>query len=137
MSGTAGPASTPYDTSRFTALSLRLTGFDAAELEATGLAATYRAVAEEQLGPARYERLLSEAWHPDEGADEEVSAAARAVTVLWYTGSWPGPPPFVVSPRAYAEGLVWKAAGVAAPGTTAAGYGSWAQRPPADEGVRR
>lgn len=118
------------------ALSQRLTGFDAAELEATGLAETYAAVAAEQLGPARYERLLGGAGPSDEVADDDV-AAARAVTILWYTGGWPGPPPFVVSPRAYAEGLVWKAAGVAAPGTGAAGHGSWAAEPAPVAEVRR
>ncbi|KIF05502.1 hypothetical protein PL81_12855 [Streptomyces sp. RSD-27] len=118
------------------ALSQRLTGFDAAELEATGLAEAYRAVVAEQLGPARYARLLAGAGPSDGGADHDV-AAARAVTLLWYTGGWPGPPPFVVSPRAYAEGLVWKAAGVAAPGTRAPGYGSWAAEPAPVSEVRR
>ncbi|MFJ8160180.1 hypothetical protein ACIRBY_04530 [Streptomyces sp. NPDC096136] len=117
-------------------LSQRLTGFDVAELEATGLAEAYRAVAAQQLGPARYERLVGGAEPPDRGADDDL-AAARAVTLLWYTGSWPGPPPFVVSARAYAQGLVWKAAGVVAPGTRAAGYGSWAAEPAPVAEVRR
>ncbi|MEU3911481.1 hypothetical protein [Streptomyces sp. NPDC029721] len=122
---------------RFTALSERLTGFGTAELEATGLVEVYRAVAEEQLGPARYERLLSGPWQPDESADGDRAEAARAVTILWYTGSWPGPAPFVVSPRAHAEALVWKAAGVVAPASVPAGYGSWAERPAEAEGAGR
>ncbi|MFF8375924.1 hypothetical protein ACF07V_07345 [Streptomyces sp. NPDC015661] len=109
------------ETQRFAALSARLTGFDAGDLAATGLVEVYRAVAAEQLGADRYESLLR-----DPPAPGDVRAA-RAVTYLWYTGSWPGPPPTLVSPRAYAEALVWKAAGLGAPAAAPGGYGSWAE----------
>ncbi|MEU4067296.1 hypothetical protein AB0F25_33690 [Streptomyces wedmorensis] len=115
------------DTQRFTALSARLTGFDGEDLTATGLAEVYRAVAEEELGAARYERLLREWGERAAGMDGEPGASARAVTYLWYTGSWPGSPPRLVSPRAYAEGLVWRAAGLTAPAAGPGGYGSWAE----------
>ncbi|WP_245699777.1 hypothetical protein [Streptomyces roseifaciens] len=115
------------DLHRFTELSARLTGFDGVALEATGLAEVYRAVAAERLGAERYARLLRELPEPDGAMDGELRAAARAVTYLWYTGSWPGPPPTVVSPRAYGEGLVWKAAGLKAPATDPGGYGSWGE----------
>ncbi|MEI5098221.1 hypothetical protein RB200_05640 [Streptomyces sp. PmtG] len=121
------PRSSADDVPRFTALSARLTGFDASALEATGLAEVYRAVAAEQLGVERYARLLREWRDPDDAMDGELREAARAVTYLWYTGSWPGPPPVVVSSRAYAEGLVWKAAGLKAPATEPGGYGSWSE----------
>ncbi|WP_369148384.1 hypothetical protein [Streptomyces sp. R44] len=110
------------ETQRFTALSARLTGFDAGDLAATGLVEAYRAVAAERLGADRYAQLLRE---PPDARD--VREAARAVTYLWYTGSWPGPSPTLVSPRGYAEGLVWKAAGLTAPATAPGGYGSWAE----------
>ncbi|WP_190020314.1 hypothetical protein [Streptomyces hiroshimensis] len=115
------------DLHRFTALSARLTGFDVVALEATGLTEVYRAVAAERLGAERYARLLRELGEPDDAMDGELREAAQAVTYLWYTGSWPGPPPTVVSPRAYAEGLVWKAAGLKAPATDPGGYGSWGE----------
>ncbi|MEV6247842.1 hypothetical protein AB0M38_16815 [Streptomyces sp. NPDC051742] len=115
------------DTHRFTALSARLTGFDGATLEATGLTDTYRSVAAEQLGAERYARLLQERREPDDTLDDELRQAARELTYLWYTGSWPGSPPITVSPRAYAEALVWKAAGIKAPATDPGGYGSWAE----------
>ncbi|WP_426362054.1 hypothetical protein [Streptomyces sp. E-08] len=121
------------DTQRFAALSVRLTGFDAADLAATGLVEVYRDVAAEELGAQRYELLLREFGDPlapgaaEDAPGGELSAGARAVTYLWYTGSWPGPPPRLVSPRAYAEGLVWKAAGVTAPAAAPGGYGSWAE----------
>ncbi|OKJ63350.1 hypothetical protein AMK27_10545 [Streptomyces sp. CB02009] len=121
----------PTDDARlFTSVSARLTGFDGADLEATGMAEVYRAVAAEQLGPKRYARLLRALpKEPADAGDPELRKAAEAVTYLWYTGSWPGPPPFLVSPRAYTEGLVWKAAGLKAPGTAPGGYGSWAEVP--------
>ncbi|MFF5788714.1 hypothetical protein ACFY8P_27580 [Streptomyces sp. NPDC012693] len=125
------------ETRRFTTLSARLTGFAPATLEATGLAEVYRAVAAERLGADRYARLVHGLREPDDTMRGELRETARAVTYLWYTGSWPGTPPITVSSRAYAEGLVWKAAGLRAPATDPQGYGSWAGAParsgPGDE----
>ncbi len=84
----------------FVELSAELTGFTAEELGSTGLV-------------ERYEELAGDA------SPEEIIA-------LWYTGVWRGEIP---SPRAYAEGLAWKAIGVPAPGTAAPGFGSWERRP--------
>ncbi|MFI5525715.1 hypothetical protein [Streptomyces platensis] len=113
----------------FTELSAQLTGFDDASIRATGLVEVYGAVAVEQLGTDLFERLLGERGRPAEELNDDLVDAARAVTFLWYTGSWPGPPPFVVSADSYAQGLAWRAAGLAAPATAPAGYGSWAERP--------
>ncbi|MEX0171181.1 hypothetical protein [Streptomyces sp. LMG1-1-1.1] len=115
------------ETQRFTALSARLTGFDGEELTATGLVETYRAVAAERLGAEPYRRLLDGTEEPVGALDGELGVSARAVTYLWYTGSWPGTPSLLVSPRAYAEGLVWKAAGLTAPAAAPGGFGSWAE----------
>ncbi|MEU9703877.1 hypothetical protein [Streptomyces sp. NPDC047981] len=124
------------ETQRFTALSARLTGFDEAALEATGSTEVYRSVAVERLGAERYARLLREPEDVGEPSGE-LRESARAVTYLWYTGSWPGSPPIAVSPRARAEGLVWKAAGLRAPATDPRGYGSWADAGEVvEEGVR-
>ncbi|MEV7279375.1 hypothetical protein [Streptomyces sp. NPDC093111] len=114
---------TTDETRRFGALSALLTGFDEADLEATGLTGAYRTVAAERLGTELYARLLR---GPDDRWEGERLEAARAVTYLWYTGSWPGSAPTVVSPRGYAEALVWKAAGLRAPAAAPGGYGSWA-----------
>ncbi|MFD5830899.1 hypothetical protein [Lentzea sp. NPDC060358] len=86
----------------FVERSAELTGFSVEELRSTGLVERYRALA----GGASEAELIH----------------------LWYTGEWRGA---VVSARAYAEGLAWKAAGVAAPGTRGPGFGSW------DRGPRR
>ncbi|MCF3145014.1 hypothetical protein [Streptomyces platensis] len=117
------------ETDGFTALSAQLTGFDDACMRATGLVEVYRTVAVEQLGTDLFERLLGEQGRPTGELNDDLLGAARAVTFLWYTGSWPGPPPFVVSPASYAHGLAWKAAGLVAPATAPAGQGSWAERP--------
>ncbi|MFF9011840.1 hypothetical protein ACF09C_02545 [Streptomyces sp. NPDC014870] len=124
------------ETQRFTALSAVLTGFDEAALEATALTDVYRSVAAERLGPDRYERLLlrDPGNLGEEELDSELRESARAVTYLWYTGGWPASPPLAVSPRARAEGLVWKAAGLRAPATDPRGYGSWADTGEAVEG---
>ncbi|GAA0350347.1 hypothetical protein GCM10009540_83300 [Streptomyces turgidiscabies] len=127
--GTDALVQTTDETADFTVLSQELTGFDAAALRGTGLAGTYLAVAAEQLGRDRLRRLLEASGGPLGELDDDLLGAARALTLLWYTGSWPEPSPFVVSARAYAEGLVWKAAGLAAPATAPGGYGSWADSP--------
>ncbi|MFB7512279.1 hypothetical protein [Streptomyces sp. NPDC056144] len=113
------------DTQPFLTLSARLTGFDESALVATGLTETYRAVARERLGAELYGDLLDACADPAGLTDEPTARAARSVTYLWYTGSWPGPPPTLVSGRSYTEALVWKAAGIAAPATAPRGYGSW------------
>ncbi|MGE7386297.1 hypothetical protein ACQKM2_12560 [Streptomyces sp. NPDC004126] len=116
------------ETQHFTALSALLTGFDEAALEATGLAEVYRAVAARRLGAERYGLLLGASragWDAD-AVDGELRDAAREVAFLWYTGSWPGTPPVLVSARAHAEALVWKAAGLTAPAADPGGHGSWA-----------
>ncbi|MHC5904358.1 hypothetical protein ACVNF4_10695 [Streptomyces sp. S6] len=126
-------------TAEFIALSQELTGFAPEALRGTGLVETYLSVAAEHLGRERLGRLLEVSGRPPGELDDDLLDAARTLTHLWYTGSWPKPSPFVVSPRAYAEGLAWKAAGIAAPATTPGGYGSWATAPasgPSRAGVR-
>ncbi len=75
--------------------------------------------------------------------DERLGDVARAVTKLWYSGTWfelphawterYGPKPkdttFVPSPDAYVEGLCGKAIGAHPAGAKAPGYGSWAAPP--------
>ncbi|MFJ4770590.1 hypothetical protein ACIP88_15965 [Streptomyces uncialis] len=111
----------------FVALSAELTGFTAEELYATGLVTEYRDLVAREAGPDNYARLVG-------GEPHTVPELVRAMTRLWYTGSWPGlrggAGPYLVSARAYAEGLVWRAAGTPAPGTTAPGFGSWSAPPP-------
>ncbi|GAA3507482.1 hypothetical protein [Streptomyces showdoensis] len=128
-------------TRRFAALSTRLTGFDTVDLAATGLVEAYLTVAAGELGAELLGRLLRETPDPAkapadgerepdgdaDASDDELRSASRALTYLWYTGSWPGRPSRPLSPRSYAEALVWKAAGLTAPAARPGGYGSWAE----------
>lgn len=133
----------------FVALSAKLTGFDSGELQESGMVRVYHEVVVEQVGAERLEGLADSVAvftdGPPRFEDDVARELARAITHLWYLGTWTGvscPPlpdagvapsgsgPFVVSSRAYAQGLVWRAFGGHAPGTVAQGYGSWAGPPP-------
>ncbi|MFE7569746.1 hypothetical protein ACFU76_22715 [Streptomyces sp. NPDC057539] len=129
-------------TERFVTLSVALTGFDAAELTATGMAGVYREFVAGRVEPPLYARLVDAL--ADAGADpravaekdEELAELSRAICHLWYLGTWPGlradggrTVPFPFPSRGYAHGLVWSSFGGHAPGAGRPGYGSWARRP--------
>ncbi|MFE3830442.1 hypothetical protein [Streptomyces sp. NPDC059092] len=124
------------------AVSAVLTGFDAAELAATGMAETYREFVKRRVEPLVYSRLVdglagtTADVHTALGGDVRLGELARAVCHLWYLGEWPGlvnddggAVPCLVSGRAYARGLVWRSFGGHAPGTGQPGYGTWADVP--------
>ncbi|WP_441251407.1 hypothetical protein [Kitasatospora sp. McL0602] len=115
--------------------SVELTGFDAGELRATGMADRYHAAALEHLGAALL-RLLTAPAETGGEADGEALETARAVTHLWYTGSWPGAATHL-SAETYAQGLVWRAFDGTAPGIAPQGHGSWAEEPPEAAGQQR
>ncbi|MEV7007470.1 hypothetical protein [Streptosporangium sp. NPDC051022] len=136
----------------FVELSARLTGFDESELRATEMAPGYHATVTDEIDESQYERLvetlLKFGGDPLAADDQDVLDFARAVTYLWYVGTWPRLPEaahaaigrpgrrnaaFTVSARGYAEGLVWKCFHGNAPGTAAPGFASWSDPP---EGAR-
>jgi hypothetical protein len=138
------------DLSRFLDLSVELTCFTRYELLGTGQADTYLKRAEKAAGPA-FNKLLERFAALPQGAgrdtalrrdilgDEEIGPVARAITKLWYIGIWYEMPRAwtekygareankteMVSPAAYAEGLLWTAIGAHPPGAKAQGYASW------------
>ncbi|MGC5562023.1 hypothetical protein ACPYPG_04160 [Streptomyces sp. FR-108] len=133
---------------QFAALSADLTGFDCRELQETGMLHTYRQVVVDQAGAERLARLADSLAGAHDGPprfeDDSARGLARAITHLWYVGAWPGLPaplspddgawapdagPYMVSSRAYEQGLVWRAFGGKAPGTAAQAHGSWADAP--------
>ncbi|MFB6890196.1 hypothetical protein ACFCX4_12865 [Kitasatospora sp. NPDC056327] len=97
-----GPGLLDFDA--FLRASAGLTGFDEAELRATGVA-------------HEHHRTLLAHRVRDE----------HALLHLWYVGSWPDEPPS--SARAHDRGLMWRTFHGAAPGSTAPGHGSWAGAP--------
>ncbi|MFD6336775.1 hypothetical protein [Streptomyces sp. NPDC060131] len=135
-------------TERFVTLSAVLTGFDAAELAATGMTEIYRTFVARRAEPALYARLVDALVDTEAGTravadprtvadkDEELGELARAMCHLWYLGAWPGErddagrtAPSPLPAHAYARGLVWSSFGGHAPGTGRPGYGTWAERP--------
>lgn len=90
---------------QFVAMSAALTGFDAAEVWATGMAGTYVGVVPSILGGDYLGRLLTR-WGSIQGragsdeayrddliasellADETLGPIARNVVALWYLGMW-------------------------------------------------
>ncbi|MDV9187424.1 hypothetical protein R6L23_04180 [Streptomyces sp. SR27] len=134
-----GPVRQSGTKDEFVTLSVELTGFDTRELWATGMVDDYRDVLRTHAGAERYARLVAAAaegvfaWEcPSGRVPPDVAELAEALTCLWYTGVWPGldgEAAFLVSARAYAEGLVWRTFGGAAPGAAPRGFGSWAEKP--------
>lgn len=132
----------------FVGLSVRLTGFDAFDLYATGMVRLYHDTTIDQLGREAIGRFLADleavGGDPDRLVDETSRDIARAVTHLWYLGVWPqlarsvhaalgreqANVAFTVSPEAYTEGLVWRTFHGHPAGAKAPGFGTWADPPP-------
>ncbi|NEO65859.1 MAG: hypothetical protein F6J98_37890, partial [Moorea sp. SIO4G2] len=92
--------------------------------------------------------ILTEALHSEILASGKLGPIARNIIKLWYTATWEKlpdqwreqfgasvdhsifiPSPYIPSPYAYPEGLVWRAVGVNPPGAKAPGYGTWSEAP--------
>lgn len=139
----------------FLDISAQLTGFQAIELEATGMVSTYfktaasasasdvwadflrqsRKVLEEGSGnPARMRELIAQSLFPT----HLFNGLAVNITFMWYSGQWA---PTVdapdanlatvtnISADAYVQGLMWTAAHTHPPGAKQPGFGSWARLP--------
>lgn len=130
---------------RFVELSSLLTGFDAAELESTGMVRPYLALLTELVGDQIVGELLAASTHdlPDLLQHPCHGPLCKNLIVLWYLGQWdqlpaawrtaygahPDDVSRIVSSDAYKEGLVWPAMGSHPPGAKQPGYGSWALPP--------
>lgn len=144
----------------FTELSVALTGFDQAELSATGLLDTYYDTLVQIIGAREAGQLLraaDDALTTDRNNNDHTvlerevihNPRYRPVVIslikLWYLGRWyPLPSSYhdtngttandvehVVSAQAYREGLAWVAAGAHPMGAKPPGFGSWAEPPSA------
>jgi hypothetical protein len=139
-------------TGRFLAASVALTGFDEADLLGTGLLERYLAELVAVAGAPAVAAFLSAVeaaiaggreLTPDVLAHPRFGPLARSVVSMWYLGSWQRLPEAwyvggerspldvdrVISPAAYVEGLVWRAAGTHPPGAKQPGFGSWSFPP--------
>jgi hypothetical protein len=142
----------------FTELSVALTGFDRAELAATGMIDAYydkllRLIGEREAG--QLFRYAAEALAEDDGTGTDSALKEKVIDnprfgpvvinliKLWYLGRWyplsrayrdvngstADDVEHVVSAQAYREGLVWAAAGAHPMGAKPPGFGSWAEPP--------
>jgi hypothetical protein len=141
-------AAPPPEHPGFVELSVRLTGFDAYDLRATGMVGLYHATVLDQLGREAVGRFLDALaaadGDPDRLDDEVARDIARAITHLWYLGVWPqlsrathtalgrerANTAFTASPEAYTEGLVWRTFHGHPAGAKPPGFGTWAAPPP-------
>ncbi|TVL90845.1 hypothetical protein [Streptomyces sp. SAJ15] len=141
------PPEASADAEGFVRISAHLTGFRPFDLHATGMARPYLDTVLAQVGRPHFDRfvraLVDAGRDPARIEDETCREIARAITYLWYLGSWPRLPrsvhaalerevanvEFVVSPQAYTEGLVWRTFGGHPPGAKPPGFGTWADPP--------
>jgi hypothetical protein len=142
---------------RFLDFSAEVTAFGTLDLYGTGQAEPYLSTVVNVVGEKALNELLDAYGQipqtdpqtrqtqlcQDVFSSEKLGPIARNVIKLWYAGVWYRLPPewtesfgaregdgtFVVSPAAYAEGLLWRAIGANPPGAKAPGYGSWAAPP--------
>lgn len=144
---------------RLVAVSVALTGFDSVELTGTGVVGLYLATLEKWVGPVILAQLLGFGTEPppDDAtvrvrilSDAKLGPVARTLIGLWYYGTWtplpsewylayqaeiPDPPnvteaaPYIPSPEAYIQGLVWIAAHTHPMGAKQPGFGTWAYPP--------
>ena len=144
----------PQEFGQFCELSVALTGFSPAELEATGMLRTYFDELGLVLGRAIRQKYFASNLGPVVLlSDEELwGPLTRNLIRMWYLGQWKklpvgwgakqlGKEDFdgfdefgrnvdrVISPGAYREGLVWKAVGVNPMGAKEPGFASWKEPP--------
>ncbi len=137
----------------FLTISSWLTGFSEIELQATGMLSTYYATVCSKNTASCVANFFAAAQSilDQGGGDEQATNAligrdlfptscynnmAQNIITMWYAGEWA---PDVnaasvaqartISPNAYMQGLMWKAANTHPPGAKQPGYGSWAEKP--------
>jgi hypothetical protein len=135
----------------FLAISARLTGFEAVELEGTGMTQTFLDTLSNNTAPDVLDWFFEEAAAilalPDDDTidaairlrlmpDSSYAATAKVIILMWYTGEWYtgiGESTDVNSTQidapSYVQGLMWSVAEAHPPGAKQPGYGSWAEPP--------
>ena len=135
----------------FLRISSRLTGFEAVELEGTGMTQTYFDTLSHNTAPDVLALFFEEvaailALQDDDAIDAAIRsrlmpdssyhATAKVIILMWYTGEWYsgiGESSNVASTQidapSYVQGLMWEAAETHPPGAKQPGYGSWAEPP--------
>jgi hypothetical protein len=128
----------------FISLSTFLTGFNQAELEATGMVGTYFKTVLARTEPSVLELFFEKAEailamkEEDRKLgissqlmpDSSYNGLAKRIILLWYEGQWiTAASREVICAESYIQGLMWPAAKTHPSGAKQPGYGSWAQQP--------
>lgn len=135
----------------FLKISVWLTGFEAAELQGTGMVAPYYATLVKQSPPQTLDLFFAEVatiLAADQQGPEATRAQIRSllmpassygamaqqIILMWYTGQWFPQPSNAgnssqISAESYIQALMWPAADTHPPGAKQPGYGSWAEPP--------
>jgi hypothetical protein len=127
--------------SLFLEISVLLTGFNQAELHATGMLDTYYDALQantaqdnftyffEEVGTILQEKNIAKLDKAITSYLMQPSAydgRAASIITMWYTGNWGTE---VITGQAYVQGLVWDAAQTHPPGAKQPGFGSWSMPP--------
>lgn len=137
--------------SLFLDISAWLTGFEAVQLQGTGMAQTYYDTLTGNSSAAAVAAFAQEAravvalGAKDAGAaqariqaglmDTGYNDMAKKIILMWYTGQWyPDPVNDLftsnqINAQSYIEGLMWPAAQTHPPGAKQPGFASWAEQP--------
>ncbi|MFQ3197253.1 MAG: hypothetical protein ACI8R9_000631 [Paraglaciecola sp.] len=136
----------------FLAISAWLTGFEAIELQGTGMTSVYFSTLQKNITGANLEVFFAEARSVLLTAEKDPVAAkartlshlmqnssfnnlAKQIILMWYIGQWfPEPAGDArnstqINAQSYVESLMWPAADTHPPGAKQPGFGSWAERP--------
>jgi len=130
----------------FRNLTEQATGVPKDEVEATGQATLYFAVAKDALGKNLFTSVLQ--TYGADGLEATLASPkfgpiVRNLIKLWYTATWerlpddwrasygfiPNDTTFIVSATAYTTGLLWATIGSNPPGANAPGYATWSNPP--------
>ena len=143
----------PHEFDRFSKLSVETTGFSLAELQGTGMIRIYFDELGLVLGHGIREKYCSSTLRTVALLSDSLwGPVTRNLIRMWYLGQWRRLPVAwgsgcfsdedlrgfdefgrnvdrIISPRAYREGLAWRAVGVNPMGAKQPGFGSWKEAP--------
>lgn len=141
------------ESEKFPQLSVQLTGFSLAELQSTGMMQVYFDELGLVLGREIRQKYFDNDLNPHVLLSDSLwGPVTRNIIRMWYLGQWHKLPDGwghgqfsnkvllgfdefgrnvdrVISPRAYKEGLAWRAVGVNPTGAKQPGFASWQEAP--------
>jgi hypothetical protein len=135
---------THHHLSEFLDVSVLLTGFGEAELQATGMVNTYYATLVAKTESSLLELFFAKAREilamkqTDQAVgtsaelipDSSYNGLAKKIILMWYEGTWTDSGAgAIISRESYIQGLMWTAAKTHPSGAKQPGFGSWSHLP--------